>query len=207
MSDPATGAGNGLREHVLLFSRFLRNPRAVGALTASSRALARAMVSDIDLARPGHIVELGPGTGVITAEIVKRLGPETRLLALDVDPEFVARVSECWPSVQCVCGSAAELDTIASEHDMLPLDHVISGLPFFSLPPAVTDQIIEAIVATLRPGGTFRTFQYTTGYPFPSAAAFRRKMTARVGSEAAVRFITRNMPPVVRLVWRKAEDR
>ena len=29
--------GTGLREHVLLFSRFLKSPRTVGALTPSSR--------------------------------------------------------------------------------------------------------------------------------------------------------------------------
>ena len=58
--------GTSLREHALLFSRFLRSPRTVGAVTASSRALAEAMVDGIDLRQPGRIVELGPGTGAFT---------------------------------------------------------------------------------------------------------------------------------------------
>ena len=76
--------GTGLREHVFLFRRFLRSPRTVGALTASSRALAVAMVEGLALEQPGHVVELGPGTGVFTAAIAERLGKDTRFLAVDM---------------------------------------------------------------------------------------------------------------------------
>src|SRR6187399_3728628 len=98
--------GTSLREHALLFSRFLRSPRTVGAVTASSRALAEAMVDGLDLEKPGCIVELGPGTGAFTSAIVERLGPETRFLALDIEPAFVERINARWPAVECVCASA-----------------------------------------------------------------------------------------------------
>jgi phospholipid N-methyltransferase len=202
MSEPAHGTG--LREHVLLFSRFLKNPRTVGAVTASSRTLAEAMVRELDLSHPGHIVELGPGTGVFTSAIVDRLGPDTRFLALDIDPEFVARINARWPAVRCLCGSAERLDAIAADCGLLPIDHIVSGLPFVSLPPPVTEQIIQSITATLRPGGTFTTFQYVTGYGFPSAVAFRRNMSALMGSKPTSRLVVRNMPPVFVLTWAKA---
>ena len=51
--------GSGLREHALVFSRFLRSPRTVGAISASSRALARSIVSGLDLSGPINVVELG----------------------------------------------------------------------------------------------------------------------------------------------------
>src|SRR5215210_2579076 len=110
MSEPSNGTG--IREHVLLFSRFLRSPRTVGALTASSRALAEAMVEGLDLSRPGRIVELGPGTGVFTAAIIERLGPDTRFLAMDIDPAFVRQIQKRWPAVECVCASAECLDSL-----------------------------------------------------------------------------------------------
>ena len=204
MSDPSNGAG--IREHVLFFSRFLKSPRTVGAVTASSRALAEAMVDGVDLTRPGRIVELGPGTGVFTAAIVERLGPETEFLALDIDPAFVARINARWPSIECVCGSAEQLDAIAADRGMLPIDHIVSGLPFVSLPPPVTQQIIGSIARALRPGGTFTTFQYVPGYGFPSAVSFRRNMSAGLGSEPAVRLVVRNMPPVLVMTWRKIAE-
>lgn len=204
MSDPSNGAG--IREHVLFFSRFLKSPRTVGAVTASSRALAEAMVADIDLTRPGRIVELGPGTGVFTAAIVERLGADTEFLALDIEPAFVARINARFPSVECVCGSAEQLDAIAADRDMLPIDHIVSGLPFVSLPPPVTQQIICSIARTLRPGGTFTTFQYVPAYGFPSAVAFRRSMSAGLHSQPSARLVVRNMPPVLVMTWRKVAE-
>ena len=103
MSAPSNGTG--LREHVLLFSRFLRSPRTVGAVTASSRALAEAMLEGLDLQGPGRIIELGPGTGAFTAAIVERLGPDANFLAIDIDPEFVRRIQKRWPDIACICES------------------------------------------------------------------------------------------------------
>jgi phospholipid N-methyltransferase len=201
MAGPSNGTT--IREHVLFFSRFLKSPRTVGAVTASSRALAEAMVDGLDLTHPGCIVELGPGTGAFTSAIVERLGPETRFLALDIEPAFVERINARWPAVECVCASAERLSAVAADHQMLPIDHIVSGLPFASLLPQVTQGIIENIAATLRPGGTFTTFQYVTAYGLPSAVAFRRSMAERLHTQPAVRLVVRNMPPVLVMTWKK----
>lgn len=195
--------GSGLRDHVLLFSRFLRSPRTVGALTASSRALGKAMVEGTDLESSCRIAELGPGTGALTTAIVDRLGPDSRCLAVDIDPRFVSEIHRRYPQVDCVCASAEQLHTLAAERGMFPLDHIVSGLPFVSLPPTMTRQILESAYAALRPGGTFTTFQYLHGYALPTAASFRRAMSARMGTEPAVRLVARNLPPAVVLTWKK----
>jgi phospholipid N-methyltransferase len=195
--------GTSLREHALLFSRFLRSPRTVGAVTASSRALAEAMVDGVALDRPGRIVELGPGTGVFTGAIVERLGAETRFFAVDIDPEFVRRIHRRWPHVECVCASAERLASLVADRDMGPIDHIVSGLPFVSLPPQMTKQILSNVVQVLRPGGTFATFQYLHGYGLPPAIAFRRGMTAQMGSAPTARLVLRNLPPALVLTWTK----
>jgi phosphatidylethanolamine/phosphatidyl-N-methylethanolamine N-methyltransferase len=200
----ADGNGTGLREHMFFLSRFLRSPRTVGALTASSRALAQAMVHGVDLGCPGRIAELGPGTGALTATIVERLGLETRFLALDIDQAFVAQIQRRWPSIECVCASAEQLHVLAADRGMWPLDHIVSGLPFVSLPPPMTRLILESVASALRPGGTFTTFQYWHGYPLPQAAAFRRAMSEHLQGEPVVRFVARNFPPAVVLTWTKS---
>jgi phospholipid N-methyltransferase len=201
MSDPSNGTG--IREHVFLFSRFLRSPRTVGAVTASSRVLAEAMVDGLDLSRPGCVVELGPGTGVFTAAIVEQLGPDTRFLALDIDPAFVGQIRKRWPQVECVCASAERLEALVSDRDLGPVSHIVSGLPFVSLPPPATRAILEGVVNVLKPGGTFTTFQYLTGYGLPSGVTFRRTMTARMGAAPTARLVLRNVPPVLVLTWTK----
>ena len=57
----------------VLFRRFLRNPVQVGALCPSSRALCSTIVSQVGVDRADVIVELGPGTGAITREIILRM--------------------------------------------------------------------------------------------------------------------------------------
>jgi len=195
--------GTSLREHVLLFSRFLRSPRTVGAVTPSSRAVGEAMVTDLDFARPSRIVELGPGTGALTAPVVERLRPHTEFLAIDIDPEFCKSIQKRWPSIPCVCASAARLDAIVAERDMMPVDHIISGLPFVSLPIAVTRDILDAIAAVLRPGGTFTTFQYLHAYKLPSGVAFRRQMNDKMGAPPRLHLVLRNFPPALVLTWTK----
>ena len=73
----------GLREHLLIASKFLRHPRTVGAIAASSRTLAQKMIAKIPADRPVTVVELGPGTGSFTRAIVERLAPGSRFLATD----------------------------------------------------------------------------------------------------------------------------
>jgi phosphatidylethanolamine/phosphatidyl-N-methylethanolamine N-methyltransferase len=86
------------------------------------------------------------------------------------------------------------------------VDHIVSGLPFVSLPQAMTRQILESVVAVLRPGGTFSTFQYAHAYGMPAGAAFRRSMSARMGGEPDVRFVMKNLPPALVLTWRKRQN-
>lgn len=54
-----------------LFRRFLRHPTQVGAVCASSDALARMITEEVGIETAPVVVELGPGTGVFTREILR----------------------------------------------------------------------------------------------------------------------------------------
>lgn len=194
-----------MNEHLVMLGRFVRSPRTVGAVSPSSRALSRALIAELDLATPMRLIELGPGTGVVTREIVARLGPQAHCLAVEIDPAFVEAIARKYSRVQVVCGSAVDLERLAIEHDIFPADHIVSGLPFASLPAAITVRILDAIAATLRPGGTFTTFQYAHGYPSPLATSFRRALSDRLGVLPTRRLIWRNVPPAYVLTWRRPQ--
>lgn len=190
-----------MNEHLALLGRFVRNPRTVGAVSPSSRALARAMVAGLDLSGSSRVVELGPGTGVFTREIAARMGPEARCLAIDIDPGFIERLARTCPRVDAVCGSAAQLPALVAGAGFDRVDHIISGLPFASLPSDVTTGILQGIDSVLRPGGTFTTFQYVHGYPTPIAARFRAAASALLGAPPIRRLVMRNLPPAYVLGW------
>jgi len=191
-----------MNEHLLMLGRFMRSPRTVGAVAPSSRALAAEMVRHLDGAVPATIVELGPGTGVVTRAIAERLGVHSRGLAIDVEPEFVSGIARKFPKIEAVCASAADLQALLQARGMFPADHIVSGLPFASLPSEITETILDAVAASLRPGGTFTTFQYLNGYPTPLAVSFRQALTRRMGASPHRRIVWRNLPPAFVLTWR-----
>ena len=191
------------QDHWLFLTNFRKSPRTVGAIAPSSQRLARTMLDGLDLGPAVRVVELGPGTGAVTGEIVRRLSPTATCLAIDINPEFSSRVAARWPQLESVCGRAEDLVEIAGSRDLLPVDHIVSGLPFASLPSAMARDIVAAIVQTLRPGGTFTTFQYIHASGFPSAAAVRRTLTAHMGAPPSVAVVMGNLPPAFVLRWHK----
>lgn len=190
-------------DHWLFLTHFRKSPRTVGAIAPSSQQLARRMLDGLELTAGTRLVELGPGTGAITGEIDRRLPESASCLAIDIDPVFSARVGVRWPRIVSVCDRAERLAEIAGSRDLLPVDHIVSGLPFASLPAASASAIVSAIVASLRAGGTFTTFQYVHAYGFPSASAVRQTLTREMGSMPTTSVVLGNLPPALVLRWRK----
>jgi phosphatidylethanolamine/phosphatidyl-N-methylethanolamine N-methyltransferase len=193
-------------EFLLLFRRFLRQPRTVGAVAPSSPVLAREMIRGLDLGGASRLVELGPGTGAFTRALVGQMGPSAVLLAIELEPEFATQIRQRWPSVDCVCSSAEQLESLVRERHLLPVDHIISGLPFASLPRDVTRGILDGIERVLKPGGTFTTFQYVHAYGLPPAIAFRHDLHARFGAGPARSVVVRNIPPAWVLRWTRGQS-
>ena len=197
-----TDTGPTVRDHLQLLGKFLRHPRTVGAVAPSSAALARRMVEGIGA--PGErVVELGPGTGSFTRAIVERLAADARLMAIEIDPAFAEGIRRRWPAVECVCASAEDLPALGEARGFLPIDRIISGLPFASLPEAITRGILDGIERTLRPSGAFTTFQYVHAYGLPAAVAFRHELTRRLGGAPTSTLVMLNVPPAWVLTWRR----
>jgi phosphatidylethanolamine/phosphatidyl-N-methylethanolamine N-methyltransferase len=194
------------QDHRLFLSHFRKSPRTVGAIAPSSQRLARTMLDGLHLPSGVRVAELGPGTGAVTGEIVRRLPHDAACLAIDINPEFSARVGARWPQIESICDRAERLVEIARVRGLLPIDHIISGLPFASLPVATARAIVEAIVRALRPGGTFTTFQYAHAYGFSSAAAVRTTLTKSMRNRPSRSFVIGNLPPALVLRWTKSDS-
>jgi phospholipid N-methyltransferase len=187
--------------HLVFLGALIRNPRSVGAIVPSSVYLARRMVRDV--APASRVVELGPGTGVITREIIARKGESGSLLAIDTNRSFVDRLRRSWPGIDCVCASAETLPALAAERGWFEVDHIVSGLPFATLPAVTTRLILDGVRQVLRAGGSFTTFQYVHAFRLPPAAAFRRELSERLGCQPTVQLVVRNVPPALVLTWHR----
>jgi phosphatidylethanolamine/phosphatidyl-N-methylethanolamine N-methyltransferase len=197
------GVTRNFGENLLFLRRFLRHPMSVGAVLPSSRYLAGRMVEELGLVPGNRVVEFGPGTGALTAAIAPLIPAGGRFLGIERDPVFVAALRKRWPGLDWTCDSVENLVPIVERFDLMPLDAIISGLPFASLPRDVTLPILDGAYKALRHGGTFSTFQYVHAYGFPTARDFRREMAVRFGPPFARRLVIRNFPPAFVLSWRK----
>ena len=179
----------------VLFTRFLRHPAQVGALCPSSRSLCRTIVSEIGVERAGLVVELGPGTGVITREIVQRLPESGRLLAIELDAALCAHLLEMFPDVDICHDSASRLGEILAEKRVGAVDAVVSGLPWALFPEELQRAILDGVLESLVPGGWFVTFAYIQGVALPAGKRFRRLLRSRFSEVSTSRVVWRNLPP------------
>jgi phospholipid N-methyltransferase len=178
-------------------------PHSVGAIAPSSGALAETMVAPIDFDHAAAIVELGPGTGSITAAIATRLAPGTRYLGIEISPAFCASLNRRFPTLEFVNGSAEDLRTILAHSGIAAVDAVICGLPWASLPVAFQERTMAAIVASLRPHGLFVTFAYPQGLLLPAAHRLRRTLRREFTTVRTTRIVWRNLPPAFAYVCRR----
>jgi phospholipid N-methyltransferase len=140
----------------LFFTKFLRQGTAIAAFAPSSRFLARAVVQGLDFRRARCVVELGAGTGPITAELVSRATPDCQLIVIEREADFCERLRRRFPSADVVQADVADLDRLLTARGVKQVDHFISGLPLPSFPPALREELLRAAAKWLSPDGTFR---------------------------------------------------
>lgn len=174
---------------LLFLSEYIKDIRNVGAVAPSSRFLARKMVEAVDFDKAKVIIEYGPGTGVFTAEIVRRMKQGTKLLVIETNPAFYATLRAKYKKVrgvEIINASAEHVGLLHAERKLPTPDYVISGLPFAALPAGVSRTILEETVKLLAGEGEFITFQYTL---------FKKGLFGRFFDDIQVARELRNVPP------------
>jgi phospholipid N-methyltransferase len=149
---------------MLFFRNFFRHPRMLGSIIPSSRFLIKQLLQPVDWEKARVIVEYGPGVGGITAEILRRMRPDARLIAIEMNPEFVGflRKTLVDERFEVVEASAADVRDIMQKLGHAQADYIISGIPLGSMPPAVREPILRNTRDALAAGGSFLVFQFTT---------------------------------------------
>jgi len=117
----------------LFFKRFLQRPFQIASIVPSSKALVERVSDKIDFDRARVIAEYGPGEGVHSREIARRMRSDCRLLLFELDPAFsrdLRRQFNGDPRVQIINDNAAHLPLELRRRGIAACDYIVSGIPF-----------------------------------------------------------------------------
>ncbi len=151
---------SGLTERLRFLRSFLAHPRRVGAVLPTSGRAVRDMLDLAEFEQARLVVELGAGTGVYTAAVLDRLGPQAELIAFEIDSRLADGLQRTLPDprLRVVAGSAEGLPEVLNGRRP---QVVVSALPFTSLPAGVGRLILERTARVLAPGGVLLVLQYS----------------------------------------------
>jgi len=182
------------KANFLFLKEILTHPRAIGAAFPSSKYLARAMVAHIPKLGTGYVVELGPGTGAITKQILRSGIDSKRLIVVEISPRLVKHLKEKFPDVNIVEGNAENLDTLLGDK-IANVDCIVSSLPLKSLPKSTVKNIISKIDKVLSIGGVYIQFTY--------GVFFQKKVLSSKMQHIFSKIVWWNFPPAAVNVAKK----
>ncbi len=139
-------------DELKFFQGWVRRPKAVGSIVPTSAVTAREMASVIDPASGLPVLEIGPGTGVITRAILARGIKPENLYAVEYSPEFVRHLRRLCPGVNVIEGDAFNLAATLGDNSGLVFDSVISGVPLLNFPVARRVAYLESLLDRIPAG-------------------------------------------------------
>lgn len=143
----------------LFLREFICHPKSVGASFPSSNKLAQVLAQQIPLQAYKTVVELGGGTGMITAGLLKHGISAEKLVIIERSAALTQHLHNRFPQLQIIQGDAQTLKTLLNP-ELLPIDTIVSSLPLRSLPNTIVKTIGEQVEQILTPNGLFIQFTY-----------------------------------------------
>lgn len=157
----ATGGAN----YRLFWQEFRRTFESTGAIAPSGRKLCRALARYVaGDGKPRRILEVGPGTGVVTDAIIAQMGPQDTLDVVELNERFVAALRErlandpLWQrAANRVRIHHLPIEQLSSAE---PFDVIVSGLPFNNFPVELVQSILQHLETLAAPDATLSFFEY-----------------------------------------------
>lgn len=168
------------------FKVWLDNLRHVGTPLPTSSFTGKSMASHIDLPSPLPVLELGPGTGSVTREILKRGVDPAKLYAVEYSSDFFDLLKSRHPGINLFMGDAFDLDTVLQDRGSTRFGAIISGIPLLNFPPEMRTAFVKAMLSRVAPGRPLVQITYGLKCPAPDIAGVKAERTD---------VVFRNLPP------------
>ncbi|MEY4927862.1 MAG: rRNA methyltransferase [Bacteroidota bacterium] len=172
---------------IKFFLEGMRDIQTVGTIASTSSFTGRRMLRQIDFSTVQCIAELGAGDGVITKEILAKMSPNAKLISFEINPRFCEELDKINDSRLIVINDSAEkVAEYLAKNGFGHADHVISALPFSSLPVALGESIVTKSRDALKKGGLYVQIHYSL---------HRKPLYQRIFGNVDWEITTINVPP------------
>lgn len=183
-------------DEIRFFKGWMARPKSVGAIMPTSSITASRMASVVDAGSSLPVLELGPGTGVITKAILKRGLPPEKLYAIEYSDEFCEHLKMLYPRVNLIHGDAFNLNETLKPFGNIQFDSVISGIPLLNFPMQKRIDLLCDLLDRMPVGRPVMQISY--GPMSPIIAKPERYHIQHFD------FVVRNIPPAQLWIYRKA---
>ena len=183
---------------VLFFKRFLQRPFQVASIIPSSKAMVGRVADKMDFSVGRVIAEYGPGEGVHSREIARRMTANSTLLLFELDSAFSSDLERQFaadPRVHVINGDAATLPEALSRLGLPHCDYVLSGIPFSILEIGKKRALLQKTFDALTDYGQFIIYQVTN----------ELRQHATVFPHAESEWCVQNIPPMFITVFSKVK--
>jgi phospholipid N-methyltransferase len=181
---------------VNFLKEYLLKQKTTGAIWPSSSHLAKAMTPAKNLASANDVVELGPGTGAITREIIGKLPGDCTFFAVEINPTFAEVLEKKYPQLRIYRDSAENIKKYLKKNNLKQCDLVISSLPWTYLNPQLQTKIVDTISQSLSPEGKMITYSYLHSALLSPGKRFKQKLNHNF-TEVKKKIVWKNIPPAI----------
>ncbi|WP_372352979.1 phospholipid N-methyltransferase PmtA [Pararhizobium sp. BT-229] len=187
--------GKKFDEEIRFFKGWRSNMKAVGSIVPTSGITARRMASVVNPHSGLPVLELGPGTGVITKAILQKGVQPQDLVSIEFSTDFFQHLLKTYPGVDFINGDAFDLDKTLGARKDQKFDSVISAVPLLNFPMHMRVSLIEDLLSRIPVGRPVVQISY--GPLSPVVAMPDRYQISHYD------FVVRNIPPAQLWVYRK----
>lgn len=172
---------------------FFKDFKQTGAIAPSSKFLAKDLVAQLkkevecESCSPLNILELGPGTGPLTKQIVKYLRPQDKLDVVEIHKKFYQIVKTRYRQSNLHVHHA---DILQFQPDY-KYDFIFSSLPYENMPEEISQEIWKKKLTLCSSDACISYFKYVKFRNFKND--FEEEIVKKYGQDKKI--VLRNLPP------------
>jgi len=135
----------------------------VASITPTSPFGVRKVCEKIDFKKRNVIVEFGPGSGVFSKYLLRKMTRDSKLILIELNKNFVTILQNKVRDqrVNIINDNAENVLNIIDSADEPGADYIISGIPFSFIPFNAKNSILNNTYTALKNGGKFLVYQHS----------------------------------------------